>query len=1110
MVPSFHWIGGTQNHALPSSKTEASRRTEYNSPMPTLDAFPAKDLSWIQFNCCRSHLRIRDLCFYLQKPQDPCYVNPDNEQLGSVPDPTQPLHPTFTALQDPPLNMNLQLPGYWLETKDDWPQIDGKDCPVVDDENRPVHVSRRVAFYVSKRIHRAEWEVTWEEGVNKHYVAYLRIGDIHFTNFYNRIPGRTIDFDQLFGNPLVCSPKSVIICDGNAHHAHWGGREVRRTQADARAIRNATADAGMCHLVRDGKTPTYKCGNITTTIDLAVVGADLEPLVRTCLVLRPRGFESDHALIHVVLNLPVEQDPRQSLRWDKVTKEQFCDALSPRLRSYLGNPDELAPDPTVDTVGRFLPRLCRAVKETMDDVVPKTDPNPLRQPPRPIQLERALAKETNLRHIVQRQSPGTAVRKIASQRWQEAILNTNKALQTIKRCAWRRFTVNAAKTTTGLHGLIRQARAASKPRPSAHIPFLQKTGGGKSTSDVESALVFRHALFDITGDKSCSTLSSAQINTVIDRYTRPLPAKSSVSVPSASSAPDSGPVTGSDSGNNSGLHYVSDSSNPLPLSSSGSDSGSPSFSDSPSLTPAPSLGSSSHGPRASNSSADEPTSGSALSNPSANGKDRSESKAKRKHRGQGFEGVSQTLPLPNGRRATSRCTAPDPPRPRSAQGSSDQPLTFDQLVDASAKRLRQKSSGGSRRPRRTRAQMAALKRLAVELIVNGVYNGWCGRTPSKKWKTSLLGLDISGAYDHVKHLELLLVLIDMGLPRWLIQFVWAFISARCTYLVLPGFTSPKFWVHIGIPQGSPMSPILFALFTAPMLEILEEEAKKAGAKFIILGLSYVDDTYIMVSSEQWKGNIDMLTDLHKKLLDWATPRGLRFDPTKYNGMHFSRSNREEDNSILEPPIPGLSSGSLVPKRERLKKGKGEASGGTEGSEVARQGGLRILGVIVDPELHWEHQIQHIEDKVKQKMGWLKRMSTSVSGPNLHSMRHLYLTSVRPIISYACAAWFTLSADPKNPYPLKDGLIQRLDTLQTNCLRSIAGAFKTTSNLPLHKELNIPPIAVYLQEKATAHRARNYESDDYKLLLSKTERFPHKATLNCFKRHPLFESAKVRP
>lgn len=142
------------------------------------------------------------------------------------------------------------------------------------------------------------------------------------------------------------------------------------------------------------------------------------------------------------------------------------------------------------------------------------------------------------------------------------------------------------------------------------------------------------------------------------------------------------------------------------------------------------------------------------------------------------------------------------------------------------------------------------------------------------------------------------------------------------------------------------------------------------------------------------------------------------------------------------------------------------------------------------------------------MGWLKRMSTSVSGPNLHSMRHLYLTSVRPIISYACAAWFTLSVDPDNPYPLKDALIQRLDTLQTNCLRSIAGAFKTTSNLPLHKELNIPPIAVYLQEKAMAHRARNYKSDDYKLLRSKTERFPHKATLNCFKRHPLLELYKA--
>ncbi|OBR04425.1 reverse transcriptase [Colletotrichum higginsianum IMI 349063] len=46
--------------------------------------------------------------------------------------------------------------------------------------------------------------------------------------------------------------------------------------------------------------------------------------------------------------------------------------------------------------------------------------------------------------------------------------------------------------------------------------------------------------------------------------------------------------------------------------------------------------------------------------------------------------------------------------------------------------------------------------------------------------------------------------------------------------------------------------------------------------------------------------------------------------------------------------------------------------------------------------------------------------------------------------------------------------------------------------------------MYLQEKAMAHRARNYESDDYELLRRKTERFPHKATLNCFKRHPLLE------
>lgn len=138
---------------------------------------------------------------------------------------------------------------------------------------------------------------------------------------------------------------------------------------------------------------------------------------------------------------------------------------------------------------------------------------------------------------------------------------------------------------------------------------------------------------------------------------------------------------------------------------------------------------------------------------------------------------------------------------------------------------------------------------ALEFITNLVINGWCADTKHNKkyWKTSLLGLDISGAYDHVKRMELIKVLVAKRVPRWLIHFVWSFLCDRATSIVLPGYTSAKFWVDVGIPQGSPLSPILFALFAAPILEIFEE----AHPGHIVFGLSYVDDTYIIVSSTSW-------------------------------------------------------------------------------------------------------------------------------------------------------------------------------------------------------------------------------------------------------------------
>ncbi|KAL3297455.1 zinc knuckle [Colletotrichum asianum] len=68
---------------------------------------------------------------------------------------------------------------------------------------------------------------------------------------------------------------------------------------------------------------------------------------------------------------------------------------------------------------------------------------------------------------------------------------------------------------------------------------------------------------------------------------------------------------------------------------------------------------------------------------------------------------------------------------------------------------------------------------------------------------------MTGAFNRVVHYHLLCLLVEYGVPIWMIQFIWEFLSRRSTTVRLHGKLSKKFWIKIGVPQGSPLSPILF-------------------------------------------------------------------------------------------------------------------------------------------------------------------------------------------------------------------------------------------------------------------------------------------------------------
>ena len=76
-------------------------------------------------------------------------------------------------------------------------------------------------------------------------------------------------------------------------------------------------------------------------------------------------------------------------------------------------------------------------------------------------------------------------------------------------------------------------------------------------------------------------------------------------------------------------------------------------------------------------------------------------------------------------------------------------------------------------------------------------------------KVSSMFLDIKGGFDHVRHDELIRMLKRKRCPDYLTSWISNFIAYRLCTLLFPGWPKKTHRINTGIPQGSPLSPLLF-------------------------------------------------------------------------------------------------------------------------------------------------------------------------------------------------------------------------------------------------------------------------------------------------------------
>ena len=291
--------------------------------------------------------------------------------------------------------------------------------------------------------------------------------------------------------------------------------------------------------------------------------------------------------------------------------------------------------------------------------------------------------------------------------------------------------------------------------------------------------------------------------------------------------------------------------------------------------------------------------------------------------------------------------------------------------------------------------------------------------------------DISRFFDHLDPSFTAWVLHHLGIDDLTTKWVTDFMSRREITMSFNNHVTNTIHPDLGTPQGSPLSPILSALVTGPILRLAETWDDTD------LTL-YVDDGNIFASSPTYEGTTAKLTQAANKVFSWLHQAGFTIDREKCEVMFFHpKLTRAHEKRHGIPPktvtlhLPDNSDVGITPTRS-----------------------LRYLGVIFTPRLNWTAHVKTMSTRARSIMKGLGVLGNSIRGFNLVSWRKIFISVVLPVLTYGSNVWFRDISQVT--------LIKTLQVAQNEACRKLAGTFHTTPIDMMHSLLSIPPIRFRLR------------------------------------------------
>jgi ribonuclease HI len=323
-------------------------------------------------------------------------------------------------------------------------------------------------------------------------------------------------------------------------------------------------------------------------------------------------------------------------------------------------------------------------------------------------------------------------------------------------------------------------------------------------------------------------------------------------------------------------------------------------------------------------------------------------------------------------------------------------------------------------------------------------------------KASLLTMDVKGAFDAVLIGRLARRLREQGWPDYLVRWIYSFATNRSVRIRLDGETGPETDIWCGLPQGSPISPILFILYIAPLFW-LGNPARRFG---------YADDLALFTASTNLQENCDTLQKDLQEILDWGLAEGITFDPKKSELIHFTRSRKD----------PPPSASPLV----------------TAGTHTIRESTdpLRWLGVYFDRKLTFKPHVRILAAKALVVGNALRSLGKTTRGVPPIFLQRAVKACVLTKGYFAAETWWPgrrKTTRSKKVSNRVDSHIRLLEKVILTSARAILPVYRTTQASALYRESRLRPPEIELNLISQAFAARTARLDPQHPLFKRASR-----------------------